>query len=131
MEIPNDIFSVYEEAVEALLASNYTAKDAVLYYTKPKKNTSNTLSGPGDQPVDIKLGDIRLRIHNRTRQWLETGGIQFVDGRSQIYGLMSDVPLLKKCTYLTIEGHNFNLVTEPMRHGFGSKYFTAFIDLIK
>ena len=131
MEIPNDIFSIYEEAVDALLASNYTAHDAKLYYTQPKRNSSSTLKTVADDTNDILLGTIRLRIHNRTKQWLESGGIQFVDGRSQIYGLMSDVPLIKKCTYITIEGHDFNLTTEPMRHGFGNKYFTAYIDLVK
>lgn len=130
MQIPNDIFSVYEEAVDALLSSDYTSKDAELFYQKKVTSTSPGLES-SSSIEDISLGTIRVRIFNKTRMWLETGGIQFVDGRCQIYGLMTDVPLIKKCVYLLIEGHRFKLVTEPLRHGFGNKYFTAFIDLIK
>lgn len=130
MEIPNDIFDIYEEAVDALLANSYIGKDAQLYYQKKVTSTENGLSGD-PEVEDILLDTIKLRIYSKTRQWTQVGGVQFVDGRSQIFGLMSDVPKIKKCVYLLIEGHRYTLTTEPQRHGFGDKYFTAFIDLIK
>lgn len=131
MDIPSGLFSYYQEAVDALLSSDYTSKDVLLYYEKKAPYSANGLSDSDEVSETILLDTIRLRVHNKTKQWSQTGGVQFTDGRCQIYGLMSDADTIKRCTYLEIEDHKFKLATEPMRHGFGTKYFTAFIELLK
>jgi hypothetical protein len=130
MDIPNDIFGCYEEGVEALLNSPYIGREAKLYYeTKQKCICEGICSDCNGVNKVILLDTITIRIYNSTKQWLQTGGIQFIDGRCQILGRMKDADTLSRCTYILAEGKKFKLITHPMRHGFGSNYFIAYMDL--
>ena len=131
MILPN-ILPIYQEVVDSILESVFIGKECKLYYeTKEKCNCEGICEecdGTGNVYI---IKTTRIRIYNKNKVWSETAGIQFVDGRCQIIGYAADVVNIKQCSYLKIEDRRFKLATEPLRHGFGSRYFTAYVDLIK
>lgn len=130
MQIP-DILPIYNEAIDALLNATFVGREAKLYYETKQRCTCEGICTQCDGTGNIYIiKTTRLRVYSKSKVWSETGLIQFVDGRCQIIGYMSDVENIKRCSYLKIENKRFTLSTEPLRHGFGDRYFTAYINLV-
>lgn len=118
-----DVFDEYFEFCDDLLDNENTSEEVTIYYS----SRGNTIGF--DESVTITSDTINLRVYENPKNWSKNGGVEFIAGRCKIIGKKDDVIKLKGSSYFLISGIRYKLATEPMPHGFNSRYYSAFIDL--
>lgn len=78
---------------------------------------------------------IRLRLYFNRKDWIKVvSGINIPDAAAMIIGYMTDLPKLRKCSEIVVSIDNnqaefrLNLIGVPIPHGFGQRYFLAFLN---
>lgn len=130
ISLPSGIFDLYFDAVDYLLEEPNIGRDATLYYDIKQSRSSNYTENFLDPQVNVKTETIKLRVYHSPKDWLTSSNIEFVDGRIQVLGYMADKNKLSRSTKVEVDGNSYRLATTPLRHGFGTRYFIAFLDLI-
>jgi len=129
ISLPSGFFDPYFEAVDFFLEEpNIGRTVTIVYKTKKDINIINYEEMLDDTEETTET--INLRLYHSPRDWLKSGTIQFIDGRVQILGYMSDSEKLLRATEIRYSGRTYKLAANPMPHGFGSRYFIAFLDVI-
>ena len=129
ISLNSGFFNPYFEAVDFLLEEPNIAKIITLVY-KIKKNINSINYEEMLDEFEETTETINVRLYHSPRDWLKSGTIQFIDGRVQILGYMSDSEKLMKSTEIRFGGRTYKLTASPLPHGFGSRYFIAFLDVI-
>lgn len=77
---------------------------------------------------------IRLRVYFSRKEWIKIApSVEVPDATALILGYNSDLGKIRKASEFVLSGDNntpqfrFNLASEPLPHGFGNRYFIAFI----
>jgi hypothetical protein len=129
ISLNSGFFNPYFEAVDFLLEEPNIGRIVTLVYTIKKNINSMDYEDLLDTTEEV-TETINLRLYHSPRDWMKSGMVQFVDGRVQVLGYMADVDKLRKATEIRLDNVTYKLASEPVRHGFGSRYFLAFLDLI-
>lgn len=127
--ISSGIFNSYFEGVDYLLEEPNIGRSVTLVY-KIQKNTNSSSFNDLENDFEEVTENIKLRLYHSPKDWYKSNITQYVDGRVQILGYMADVTKLKRASEIRLDGSTYKLVTIPVRHGFGDRYFLAFLDLI-
>jgi hypothetical protein len=133
INVPREVFNNYFSAVDYFIEEPMIGKNITLVYESIKPREQNTYLSSFEELDSEKIvseDTIRVRMYNSPRDWLKTSGIEFIDGRVQIMGYMSDSDKLTRCSYVLYGNFKYKLMSLPTRHGFGEKYFIAYLDLI-
>jgi len=129
ISIPSGIFNHYFEAVDYLLEEPMIGRTVTVVY-KTKNNTSSVdFNASLDEYTEV-TETIKLRMYHSPRDWFKSGITQYVDGRVQILGYMTDVNKLNRSSELRLDNLTYKLASQPVRHGFGNRYFLAFLDIV-
>lgn len=123
--IPSGIYDIYHSGVDYLMNEPNIARNVTVYYEE-RINPVNFL----EDGVTVTSENIKLRVYTSMKSWLKTAHVEFIDGRIQVIGYMTDAIKLQRSTYIMIDNNKYKLATQPVRHGFGERYFVAFLDLI-
>jgi len=84
---------------------------------------------------------IRFRIYGEKNNFIkghsQTNNIEYSDGSLQIIGHLSDVPKVVKANKILVNSDEekyrkweYKLNSEPFKHGFGNRYFLAYLKRI-
>lgn len=131
ISIPSGVFNVYQEFVNYLIEDPNIGKTITLYYETRKPKTSSVYNEDFlDNSQNVKTETLRIRMYHSPRDWVKMGYVDMVAGRVQILGYMSEATKLEKCTYIEYGNLTYKLGVKPVPHGFGSRYFIAYLDLI-
>ena len=129
ISISSGIFQSYFDVVDYLLEEPNIGRLITLVY-KTKKNIDisnfNNLLDDTTEYTDT----IKVRLYHSPRDWFKSGITQYVDGRVQVLGYMSDVEKLRRSTEIRLDNVTYKLASDPVRHGFGDRYFLTFFDII-
>lgn len=145
--INNAIFQKYFDTIDEIIENPYLGKDVRLYFISkqdcPNCN-QNVYDGvtPFDNLCPVCEGrnyientttdTIRLRVYTDAKKWIKIGGVDFKAGRAQIIGYASSVEKIRQSSKIEVLGQIpqfYTLGTDCFPHGFGSRYFVAFIDI--
>lgn len=147
--INNAIFTKYYEAADQFIDNLYLGKAVKLYFITKKDCTNcnqNVYDGnipftnlcpycEGKNYIEEETTkNIRLRVYTVYKDWIKVAGVEFVSGRAQVIGYISDMTSVEQCTKLDIFdgtglGMTYKLATRCTPHGFGLKYFISHIDV--
>lgn len=130
ISIGSGIFNLYYEASDFFIENPMIGKVLTIVYEsrEPKSLTySDTLLDFSEQ---VKTEDIKIRMYHNPRDWKKLGYVDMISGRVQVIGYMTDAIKLQRATYMTYSNLKYKLGVQPVPHGFGSRYFVAYLDLI-
>lgn len=131
ISLPSGVFQSYFDTVDWLLEEPHIGKTCTVNYETKSTKDYNIYGEELYTEDTISTDKIQLRIYYTPKNWIKTSmNIEIIDGRIQILGYMKDVDKVKNSSTITIEGYEYKLATNPLRHGFGQRYFLAFMDLI-
>lgn len=131
ISIGSGIFNLYYEAVDYFIEDPYIGKTINLYYESKKPRTSQGYQEDFlDNSQNVKTETLKIRMYHSPREWLKVANVAMVAGRVQVIGYMSDAEKLQRCTYITYNNLKYILGVQPVPHGFGSRYFVAFLDIV-
>lgn len=149
MIIPSGFFNSYYQAADEFIDNSFIGKDVtVVYETKEDCPNCNQNNYDGSiSPFNNGLcpycggksfietqntENIRLRVYHNNKSWIKIGNIETADGRAQIIGYASDAQKISQSSYLILFNSpanlRYKLSSDIFPHGFGNKYFIAFID---
>lgn len=129
INISNKIFDSYFEAIDYFLEEPMIGRTVTVVY-KTKNNTNSVdFNSSLDEYAEV-TETVKLRMYHSPKDWFKSGITQYVDGRVQILGYMSDVDKLNRSSELRLDNLTYKLASQPVRHGFGNRYFLAFLDII-
>lgn len=126
ISIPSGLFNRYFEAADLFIDHEQIGKDVTLFYETKVDNNSFL----NDSDTQLTSENIRLRVYYSPKDWNKVQVVEFINGRIQVIGYMSDMTKLTRATYIVINSIKYKLATFPLGHGFGNRYFVAFLDLI-
>lgn len=131
ISLPSGIFNLYYEATDFFINDPTIGKSIILYYETRKPKTSSIYNEDLlDNSKSVKNETLRVRMYHSPRDWLKTGHVDMVAGRVQIIGFMTDAIKLQRSTTIKYNNLTYKLAVQPVPHGFGNRYFIAFLDLI-
>lgn len=79
---------------------------------------------------------INLRVYYKTKDWVKVANINIPNADAQVIGYLTDLPKLRRAQRVEITDPSGILVWrcslsgEPYLHGFGNRYFVAFLKRI-
>lgn len=148
--IPNTIFDIYNEAVDALY-SNPNIADETKLVTVNTSECPNCIPGSSSiyktgGPIPFTFGPcpycggkneivtetsetVYLRTYPNKRNWIKIGNIEAPDGAIQILAKMSDLTKIKQCSYMIffpLSDWKYKLDSDPFPYGFSKKSFVAY-----
>lgn len=118
INIPDEIFDIYQEGIDALYNSNDIGENCKIYYPPSKQECPNCVYNPygggtnlykpggpiafsfglcpicngvGHQEIDV-TETIRLRVYWNPKSWIKMSGIDKPDGKVQIIGKIDNLP---------------------------------------
>jgi len=158
--IPDNIFTLYNSAIDDLLTSDFTSYDHTIYYPSKKVACDNCIttnfggisknvfrsgaSSPftfGNCPLcggngyreEESTDTIRTRVYWQKKDWITQGNISIPNADVMIMGHAADLPKILRMNYIklintqtTLTG-SYALSGTPFYHGFGLRYFVAFL----
>lgn len=131
ISLPSGIFQSYFDTVDYLLEEPNIGKTCIVNYETKSTKDYNIYGEEIWTEATLSNDNIKLRVYYTPKNWVKTSmNVELIDGRIQILGYMKDVEKVKRSSSITIEGYDYKLATQPLRHGFGQRYFLAFMDLI-
>lgn len=129
ININPNIFTHYFEAVDYLIEEPMIGRTITLIYKTKNNSNSVDFNNSLDEYEEISE-TIKVRLYNSPKDWLKSGNIEYIDGRVQVLGYMSDSFKLKRASEIKLDNLTYKLASEPVRHGFGNRYFMCFLDII-
>lgn len=131
MIIPNNFFDVYYEIVDELIDDNTIGQTITLHYkSETPRDYDDFLEDTFVPKEEVKTDTMKVRLYTSTKNWIKVANTEFIDGRIQIIGYMSDLEKLTRSSFITHNDNKYKLATNPLKHGFGNRYFVAFLDVI-
>jgi hypothetical protein len=93
-------------------------------------------NGKGYKDVEAATENIRLRVYWESRDWRKiVSKIEYPNAKCMILGAIDNLPKITKANKIQIFTNSanynewtFKLAGEPFLHGFGSRYFGAFLE---
>lgn len=150
--IPSGIFYKYYDVCDEILNHGFLSDSYTLYYPPLKTacvncNTSyfsgtsrNVYKHGGPAPFNgicpmcagngysevEQTSTIRLRVYFSRKDWVKIANVDISNAQIMIIGFMSDVNKIERMNEIDINGR-FRLLGKPQSHGFGNRYFIAFL----
>lgn len=150
--IPSGIFSIYYNVCDEILNNNYLSNLYTVYYPPIKQSCSNCNTGyfggvsknvykhggpapfTGSCPLcggngyrELESTDtLRLRVYWSRKDWIKISNIDISQAQVMIIGFKTDINKIERMNEIELNGR-YRLLSKPQSHGFGDRYFIAYL----
>lgn len=150
--IPSGIFQIYYDVCDDILANDYLSNLYTIYYPPLKTVCTNCNTGhfggvsknvykhggpapfTGQCPLcggngyseTENTATLRLRVYWSRKDWIKIANVNVAQAQVMIIGHKADLPKIHRMNEIELNGR-YRLLTKPQSHGFGDKYFIAFL----